>query len=295
MSEFLIASGGGAAQDSGEHSCKRIVTGDVESVRRRLAGALEALDYRVLSEQPLHARRAAQKDIVRADILEYGRKLTIALKPLSPAAALATFDFEIMHAWWMTKGDARTLEREAEAIIALATAWPATAVCAACGTDNSSDSRFCRMCGAPTATGAPAELEVVRLTAGARASHQEIVFGVCVCVLTLAAMLPLILLGGPKGVKAGWIFLIIGEVLGLLTLFYGMLRLHRTLNGEKPAQLATPASLPRTLSAVEPAALRQQTARASVTEGTTELLASNPREPVAVPLHRKSGDTDPIG
>jgi hypothetical protein len=189
-----------------------------------------------------------------------------------------------------------------DAIVALATASARATVCRSCGAGNTSDSRFCRSCGAPAAhESLPAELEVMRLNAGARAAHQEHFTGVLIILLNLAVALPLILLTGrPKAIRVGFIILAIGQILGWLTLLYGMLRLHRTLNPRRGASREPfAADLPRAVagaqgtSALPPASAN--TWAASVTEGTTELLGAPPKkEPAAEPVRRARENTDPL-
>ena len=284
-----------------EFDIRRIIGGDSDSVRRRLCDVLEEFKYRVLSEQPIQARRPQQRNVFAANHLEVNVKLAIGLKPLSPHATLATFDYTAEYIW--TEGDKQTFEREVDAIIALATAGARATVCHACGAGSTSDTRFCRSCGAPAAREAlPAELEVMRLTAGARAAHQEVSTGVLIVLLNLAITLPIILLTGkPKAVRMGFIFLVVGQLLGWLMLLYGMLRLHRTLNPKRGAgraeSLATDA-LPRAVAGAQgmtsalPPATTVWAASSSVTEGTTELLNAPRQEPAAPPLRREN--TDPL-
>src|SRR5215213_1865767 len=215
MSEFIAVMGGsGGSYTVGEHTARRVMAGDLETVRARLVYALESLGYAVVSENPLQARRRKQKDIVRADFNEHARKLAVGLRQVGAAATQVTFDFAVTHGGCMTKGDRLTLEREADAFVALAQATPATGLCRSCGTENGGDARFCRLCGAPSATGAPAELEVLRLTAASRAGLQEITGGLLIAVLALAGALALILTGRPKAVNVGWGVLLVGELVG---------------------------------------------------------------------------------
>jgi hypothetical protein len=294
MSEFIPAMDAAGGANVGEHSVKRVLAGDIELVRRRLAGGLEALGYTVLSENPLQARREQLKDCIRADFTEHQRRLAVLLRPSSETVTTAVFDFTVIHAGVMTKGDRRTLEREVDAIIALAEAPGSTGVCRSCGTENSEGGRFCRLCGAPSEAEEPAELEVLRLTAAARAGLQEIVGGVVIALLALAAALALILMGRPKAVNAGWVILFIGQVIGWWMALYGMARIHRTLNRRPDAKLLPAApfvttQLPRAREAALPPA------HVSVTEGTTELLGNVPRERERVPVRREHSDTSPIG
>src|SRR3712207_8054388 len=107
------------------------------------------MNYRVLSEQPLRARRSARglaTYYASADVLEYATALTVALKPLGAGAVLVTLDYEVSHAGAVsTKGDRDTLRREAEAIFALAADHAGPTTCRRCGTYNAGDSRYCRL------------------------------------------------------------------------------------------------------------------------------------------------------
>jgi hypothetical protein len=269
-----------------EFDIRRVIPGEAEDVRVRLASVLEDFNYRVLNEQPLQARRSQQRNILAANSLDLSTKLTIGLKNLSQHATLATFDYAVQQVW--TEGDKQTFEREVDAIVALALAAERTTLCRACGAESAGDSRFCRSCGAPASREElPAELEVMRLTADARAAHQEIVTGVIVLLLDLAVALPMILLGKPKLVNAGFVFLVIGQLIAWFCLLFGMIRLHRTLNPKRPAREAERPPLPRAVPAPAHAqALPPPSARASITEGTTELLGASRREKVGVPLRR---------
>ena len=287
MAEFLTD---GAQVHSTEHDYRRVIAGDAESVRGRLVYALERLGYRVISEQPLVARRArGQASSCSFDVLRCVKSLTVGLTALNPTSTLVTFEYEISNSL-VTKGDWQTVEREAEAIAALAAARPVSGSCTSCGAAHASDSRFCRNCGAPNVAGEPAEVEILRLTAGARVGHQSITGGIIAALVVLAIALPMIFLSS-KGPKGGTILLIVGEALALLWLFYGMWHLHRTLNPKQETKLRAPARVPHALPAPQTAALPPH---ASVTEGTTELLSAPPRERVAVPIKPHKTDTAEI-
>jgi hypothetical protein len=293
MAEFIAAMDPQNNYTVGEHLTRRVLAGDIEGARSRLVSALERLGYEVISENPLQARRAARKSILLADFLDHARRLTISLRPSSAAATIATFEFAVTHGGCMFAGDHKTLEREIDAIVALAAAPPAASVCGNCGTENAGDARFCRLCGAPGASSDPAELEVMRLTAGARGALQEVGLGLVFALGTLAFTVPMILLGTrPKIVNVGWWLLIIGELFGWWMTLYGLTRLYRTLNrgGAQARQLQAPVAY--ALHAETTSALPPARAGISVTEGTTELLAPA-REPVVAP--RRRPDTNPFG
>lgn len=147
MSELIpAAQASGGNYGVGCHTTTRVLAGEAEGVRRRLTYALEALGYTVTSESPLQARRRRLKDIVRADFTEHARKVSVSLRQGSDTATVATFDFEVAHGGCMTRGDSKTLERETEAIIALAASPPASSLCRACGTESAGDAHFRRLC-----------------------------------------------------------------------------------------------------------------------------------------------------
>jgi hypothetical protein len=219
-----------------------------------------------------------------ATILECQTQLTIALKPISDVSTLATFDYGVEYLF--TKGDRQTLEREADAIIALATKSVNGTVCPSCRTENTGAVRFCRVCGMPVPRhDLPPELEVMRMSAGASASHLEMMLGVVLQLLTLAIALPLILLGPRDIVQVGWVLFGLGELFSLLILWQGIHRLNTTVN---PATLEQqrPSETSRAIAIEERAALPPQAL--SVTEGTTELM--NREE---IPISKPTRNTDP--
>jgi ribosomal protein L40E len=265
------------------HHFRRVIPGDVDTVRRRLSDALEEFDYVVLGEQPIQARRGPRKNVWTANVLEYDIRLTIALKAISPVSTVATFNYEVRYLF--SKGELLALEREAEAIIALSAAASNLSVCQACNTENAGAVRFCRACGTPVARNKlPAEIEVMRLTAEASGAQVEANIGLIILVATLLATLPLILLGYPKTVFAGWMGLGIGGLISLFFLFTVLLRLRRMVRPS--ASPDAQSELTRPLSANQRATLPPSPA--SVTEGTTELMEEK-KIPAAV---RDTGDME---
>ncbi len=269
-----------------EHHVRRVIAGDMDSVRQRLSDVLEDFGYIVLGDTPIQAKRPRQKSIWVAMVLDYDTKLTIALKPISPASTLATFDYDIEQLF--TKGEMQALEREAEAIIALANTTSSEVFCASCGAENPRAGRFCRACGKPGARNAlPSELEVMRLTALASGTQIEITLGLILCLLTVVVNVPIILFAdSPKGIGFGWLLLVLGELLGSFFLIFGMRRLHRALNPANPPQQEASSESTRAFSMQERAALPPQPA--SIVEGTTELM--NPQQTPAAA--RPARDTD---
>jgi hypothetical protein len=270
-----------------EHHFRKVIPGNIETVRRRLCDTLEDFHYIVLNESPIQAKRSPQRNLIVANILEYDTRLTIALKPISAASTLATFDYAVQYIF--SQGDKAALEREADAIIALALAPLKRSVCPACETENVGAVRFCRVCGTPIARSKlPAELEVMRLMAATSAAYLETGWGTITALITLAITLPMIFFGNPKAVTAGWIIFGIGQLLTFFFLTFGVWRLKRTISANQSAQREAQLDAPREIIAAERAALPPPPA--SITEGTTELMDSSPE---AVPLPGKqSRDTD---
>jgi zinc-ribbon domain len=220
-------------------------------------------------------------------VSDYDTALTIGLKPISPASTLATFEYAVEQLF--TAGEMQALEREAEAVIAVATAVTVEAFCPSCGAETAGDVRFCRVCGKPIAQSElPPELEVTRLTALASASQIEITLGLGLCLLTLLVTLPMILFSSPKGVGFGWIVLALGELLGSFFLALGLRRLHRALNSNSPAQQEMQPGTLR-VSAQQRASLPPRPV--SITEGTTELIDS--RQPIRAAVNPVK-DTDSL-
>jgi ribosomal protein L40E len=271
-----------------EHHFRKVIPGNIETVRQRLSDTLEDFNYMVISESPLQAKRVNRRNIMTANVLEYDARLTIGLKAISPASTLATFDYTVEYLF--SKGERLTLEREADAMIAMVTAPLNKTICSACETENLGAVRFCRVCGTPILRSKlPAELEVMRLMGGTSASEVEILWGVALMVFTLMLTMPMIWFGKPKLAVIGWILFALGELLGTLCLAYGMRRLHKTVNPGNLAQPEMPFNTTRAISTQEPTAITPEPERLalqpqpiSVTEGTTELIEQSHATPLQV-------------
>lgn len=277
-----------------DHDLTIAINGDVETVRRRIVEAVQQLGYRILSEQPINAKRSGQGSArwdCSLNVLDYPTSLMISLKQTNDVAVIATFNYEVKSYMSMTKGDRQTLAREAQAIAALATERMAISACPACGVQITDDSHFCRRCGAPLVLEL-AELEVLRLTKGSRASYHNIFFGVSMLLFGLLTILPLFFFDNPKLYKA---LLVIGLPLasfGLFVILQGVWQLHYTLN---PKSSKKADSRPRPAFAAQPtAALPPRSAQDSITEGTTELLFPRDMVRVPEPVPRKAADTSDI-
>lgn len=272
-----------------DHDLTMAIPGDVASVRVRLVDAIQQLGYKVLGEQPIHAKRSAQcaaRWDCSLNVLDYPTLLTISLKQTNDVSVLATFNYEVKSFMRMTKGDRQTLEREAEAIAALATERLVISACRACGTQITDESHFCRRCGAPLLLDVP-ELEVLRLTRSARGSYHNLFIGLCALVLGIAGVFASLFIFGLGQSPLLWVALGLGAY-AVSVLIQGTWQLHYSLNPKVTTKSLTTSARPAFKTSVT-TALPPAPARVSVTEGTTELLLRE-KQPVA----RKDHDTSEI-
>ncbi len=294
MTELIKEVDGSRGMSRTEHALQSVLDSDVESVRSRLIYALEKLDYKVISDEPLFARRKARglaRYYLAANILDYPTKLTIGLRQISPNATLATFDYVADH-WGSVsfEGDRRTLTREAEAIIALATAQTNASACSSCGTKQTNEGRFCRICGQPTIGREPAELEVLRVTAGTRAGQHLVIVGAIWTALSVIASIAFLIMGGGAVGLVG-VVLLCQAVFGMLILFWGIQNLSSALSRDASRPTTQPVDMPYELAAKDAAQLPH--APPSVTEGTTNLLIKNPKGRDE-DVYSKARDTSPM-
>lgn len=277
-----------------DHDLTLAIPGDVSTVRARLVEAIQQLGYKVMGEQPIYAKRSARA-CARFDcslnVLDYPTTLNISLKQANDVSVLATFNYEVKSFMRMTKGDRQTLAREAEAITALATERHALSACRACGTLITDESHFCRRCGAPLVLDVP-ELEILRLTSGARGGYHNIFVGMSALLLGIVGVSILFLITGVRISPVFWIGFA-AATYGLAVLLQGAWQLHFALNPKKPTKNALPAAQPAFKSSVT-TALPPAPARTSITEGTTELLVQNRDRREKEPLPRKDHDTAEI-
>ncbi|HEX6728669.1 MAG TPA: zinc ribbon domain-containing protein [Pyrinomonadaceae bacterium] len=273
-----------------DHDLTLAIPGDIDSVRLRLINAIKTLGYKVLSEQPLHAKRGAQGAATwdcSMNALDYLTELTVSLKQMNDLAVVATFNYEIKSFIHLTKGDRQTLAREAQAIAALATERGAISACVSCGTQVTDESNFCRRCGAPLELDL-AELEVLRLTRGTRSSYHYIFVGMLSLFLALLTVLPLFVVNGARiWAPMLWAGIPLASY-AFINLSQGIWQLHQTLNPK--AVNRTMRSQP-TFTSSNTTALPPAPANASVIEGTTELLTSTSNHRSAERIRRRDGDT----
>ena len=282
-----------SGQTVSDHDLTLAIPGEVASVRARLVEALQKVGYKILEEQPLHAKRPKQyaaKWDCSINVLDYQTNLNIALKQTNDAAVLATFNYEVKSYMPMTKGDKQTLAREAEAIVALATERLAISACRSCGTEVTDESHFCRRCGAPLVQDVP-ELEVLRITRDTRGSYHNIFVGMMSLLLALLTVVPVFVVKGGIYAPLFWVGIPFASY-GLFMLLLGLWQLHRTLNPKSTKTITTttqPAFKSSVTTALPPARVD-----ASVTEGTTSLLSPVRDQRVKEPVHRKNADTSEL-
>ncbi len=305
MAEFMDMGSGYGSQTT-EIYLKRVLAGNVESVRPRLAAALERVGYDLIEDEPeLRARRGARgwgTWYGSADVLDYAMELVVRLKPVGAHSTRATFDYAIKHPW-LSGGEKEVLAREAAAITALATMRAADKICAACGTESTDDSRFCRRCGAPM-TAEQADFDVLRMTAETRAGHTSVVASAVMLIVTNLMSLAVLIaaMAGVLETKGLRALAIIGGIIGFLNLLASLFawkRLNRALKPKRDqasslnvAGQASLSSTPQPWATALPPT--ETAAHGSITEGTTELLDMRAPERVAVPVRRGEKEADTL-
>ncbi len=282
--EFLAgmeSSGDGSALKV-EHDVVRIIPGDIETVRAGLMLALEQLGYRIVNDDPLHARRKARglgKSWASNNIIDYKSNLTIALKQTANNATRATFDYAICYTM-LYEGDKATLNKEVDALIGLMQSRVSNVNCTACGSHLPAGTRFCRQCGAPNLGATPAEVEVYQMTALTNTSYKNLMGGFIFALVALI-LPPFILLADPQSVKFGKllvVLIVMSLALGItgLAMLVNALRISKRMirlneeDEEIPVFTRQVTGAPNTASLPPP---KEPVATpSSVTESTTELL-----------------------
>jgi len=263
-----------------EHDVERIITGDIDSVRAGLIDAMEQLGYRVTDDNPIRGRRKARglgKSWSSNNILDYQSNLNISLKKISASTTRVIFDYSVAYTMLM-KGDRVTLSREVDALIALMNSRTGTTSCGGCGSMISAGTRYCRQCGAPNQSAAPAELDVYQMTALTNTGNKNLVGGFIFVLVAL--LLPVILLlADPQTAKFAKLLKVIIFFAGAsgltgLAMLYNAMRINRRMlhteeEDETPvifnrSGAPNTASLPPQRDPVE--------SPSSITESTTSLL-----------------------
>lgn len=281
-----------------------VLAGKPQTIRRRLADAMESLGFDIIEDQPhIIGRRGARgwgKWYGSADVLDYPMTLTIRFRNVGENSSSVTFDYLIKHGW-LNEGEKKIVVQEARTIAALSRVPAISKMCPVCGIDSTDDSKFCRSCGAPL-TAESSDLEVLRLMAETRAAKTSVVttsistlLGAIGLIVTLflnianlaptKALLPLALLST------------LALMFGVLTSFFGWNRLKRALDTPQPNQLSERRQTTEIYSPPEPAVLAEPVGFRSVTEGTTNLLDADKinqdnREPVLVQRKHETNELE---
>ena len=298
MADYLAMNkGGNNYYQNTEHYLKRVLTGNVASVRLRLSVVLERLDYDFIDDEgefEIQAKRSVRGwagSYASADVLDYPRTLIVKLKPLSENSTRASFAYIVKHPA-LNRGEKEVLTREAETIVKLATIRATDKICAVCGTESTDDSRFCRKCGAPM-TGDETALEVLRMTAEIRSGHTSVVTSAVIAAATaLVTLATLLILTGSGVIDKGvfWLLVLslVFSALNVLAVGFGWKRLNNAIKPNNIEQKIIPGKTMQTLSDAEISALPPQPASFSVTERTTGLLNPNEETPAFVNLSDNS-------
>ncbi len=277
--DFLVVSGEDSANAAtyGEHHLTLVVGGDTETLRMRLSSAVERLGYRIISDDPLVAKRSGSAGYgsITGTTLDYDRTLTFRLKPTGAATTLVTFNYVGYPLNY--KGPKLVITREAEAIAALASARQGSAWCPACGTESTDDSRFCRSCGSPTAA-VPAELKVMELTNYIQSGRNNLAVGLIGILLAVITFALIIGLKGMTSINQAIAFTLMWGLPSLFCLGIGMKQLSRGLNSKQLKSATAPTNSNNLKAPDSPVLSTGQLSSllsappASVTEGTTSLL-----------------------
>ena len=259
---------------------KKVLAGNVNTVRLQIIDAMETLGYDIVEEEPNIIGRRGAKDwgtwFGSANPLDYATTLTVRLKPIGETSTRATFDYLIKHGM-LNKGDRNIGVQEAKTIAAISKTHTIEKLCSVCETESTDDSKFCRRCGAPL-TSEQAELEVLRMMAETRAAKTSIVTSSILTPLSALAILIFYILttAGLMKPKVFPIILVLGGLgmlAGFISTFFGWNRLKRAL--EKPETVSQHVTRmnQREVEMNDVKELPpQRQAPASVTEGTTNLL-----------------------
>ncbi len=276
---------------------KKVLAGNIESVRLQLTNAIESLGYDVIEEDPnIIARRGAKGWGIwssSADVLDYPITLTIRLKSISENSTRATFDYLIKHPW-LNEGDKNVVVQEAKTIAAISKKQAVEKMCSVCEMESTDDSKFCRKCGAPL-TSEQSELEVLRMMAEIRAGKASVVTSSFLMIISAILLVVAFVLNnlGLLNPETFIIFLSIGGLsilLATISSFFGWNRLKRALETPEIQTRHLPRHLPESLTTSEFQELPPHRVPASVTEGTTNLLDEewkNYREKEKVPASNR--------
>jgi hypothetical protein len=235
---FMLDAGGSVPYQTTEHFLRRVLAGDLRSVRARIITALERLGYDIIDDGALmvrgrHSASGWGTFYSSADVLDYPRTLVVKLKAAGEHSTRVTYDYVVKHPSLST-GEKDILTREAEAISSLATVRNRDKHCAACGTESTDDSRFCRRCGAPMAANNP-ELELLNMAAEVRSGLTSVTageIGASVSAILTGSAAIMILANGIMVGRGIMVLLMTSLLITLMTaivLGFGLNRIVRSL------------------------------------------------------------------
>ena len=259
---------------------KKVLAGNIKTVRLQLMDAMETLGYDIIEEEPNIIGRRGTKGwgswVGSANALDYATTLTVRLKSIGNTSTRATFDYLVKHGM-LNKGDQKLLVQEAKTIAAISKTHSIEKLCSSCETESTDDSKFCRRCGTPL-TSEQAELEVLRLMAETRSGKTSIVASsvltpISAIIVFLAVILNSAGLIKPKLFPILLVFGGLGLLFSIISNFFGWNRLKRALEKPETERQHIPRNIP--IEAIETGEFEELPPRqpvASITEGTTNLL-----------------------
>lgn len=298
-----IGSSTNSMEQTTELYVKKVLAGNIRTVRLQIIDAMESLGYDIIEEEPnIIGRRGAKGWAAwfgSADVLDYAATLTIRLKSISETSTRVTFDYLIKHGM-LNKGEKNIVVQEAKTIAAISKTHAIEKMCSVCETESTDDSKFCRRCGAPL-TSEQAELEVLRMMAETRAGKTSVVASSITTTISSILIFVIFLLNNAGLIKPKlFTVLMIGGGLGLLfsiiSSFFGWNRLKNALEKPETVNKHIPRHIPvETLNTGEFEELPPRQPVASITEGTTNLLDEDwvktpTREKIPVSRKRETND-----
>lgn len=273
---------------------KKVLAGNIKTVRVQLIDAMESLGYDIIEDEPNIIGRRGAKGwatwFASADVLEYGATLTVRLKQIGENSTRATFDYLIKHGM-LNKGEKNIIIQEAETIAAISKTHAIEKMCSVCETESTDDSRFCRKCGAPL-TSEQAEMEVLRLMAETRAGKTAVVASSLTMIFSMILLVVVFILNNLEILKPKLFPILLGGgglgvLLAVISSFFGWNRLKRALEKPENEVRHITRQVPESVDTGEFYELPPHKIRASITEGTTNLLDeewTNRREKEKVPV-----------
>lgn len=259
---------------------KKVLPGNMKTVRLQVLDAMETLGYDIIEEEPNIIGRRGAKDwgtwVASANALDYATTLVVRLKSIGETSTRVTFDYLIKHGM-LNKGDQNLIVQEAKTIAAISKTHTIEKLCSVCETESTDDSKFCRRCGAPL-TSEHAELEVLRMMAETRAGKTSIVVSSILTPIASILIFVAVILNSaglikPKLFPILLVFGGAGLLISMIASFFGWNRFKRALEKPETERQSIPRNSPtESTETGEFEELPPSQPVASITEGTTNLL-----------------------